>query len=472
MHEMYQAASEFNEPLFISPVMSPEPSAEDASLDPSPKPFSSAIGQMHEMYQTASEFNEPLVLSPVVLPEPLAEHAFEEQSLIDCNENDSVCTMFRCEGRSLNDKACRKRLSGHGSRGMICPDHADKLSFIRCARGCSSYCHVGCFHPTTRKAIVPNDVSWTCRCCPSAQNIIESKVASSQIEIDVNPHLLLSKKEGYSFQCEKSLHDHMRILGFIQITHHKNTKGEKISCIWKCHECNVRFNAKKSITADGSWTAGTLPHSATCSLYLEYHAEASSKHIMKQHEFARKPGLLEFIETLGACGEVRSDQIARAIAKRFDGFIVEPNLLYRTASKAQEIIFGKTTSDVMALQELSQRIIEGDGVLEFVYGNLHVGVYTRFCTRVLSSLELFLLLVMITLASLNVVANCLWCGVYTSFTYEPIWFTYQPICHAHTHVHISILAIGCGVYTRFYISYLLVVYTLASTVLAFFTTYF
>ena len=339
--------------------------------------------------------------------------------------DDACCVMFRCQGRTQDDKTCRKRGAGHGTRGAICPLHAERASFIRCANGCEFYCHVGCFDQLTRK---PISCSWICGFCPTATAVdsLKADAADDAVGDDSvgDSSQLFSEdkastetKEDCCFDSITDLHSHMRVLGFSQITHNQNTKREKISILYRCSECIRTFTAKRCSNDTESWKANPVPHLTSCS---HHHSEvddaAASKHIMKQHDFIKKPGLLEFIETLGACGEVRSDQIARAVAKHFDGAIVESNLLYRTAKKAQEKVFGRTTSDVMALQELAQRIVDGDGVLEFVYG---------VCSRVLVFLQFV-------------------CGVHT----RHLHFNCH-LCAWCRHLHVIVfLQFVCGVHTR------------------------
>jgi hypothetical protein len=290
---------------------------------------------------------------------------------------DDLCAMFRCEGRTVDDKACRKRSEGcHGKRGLICPVHATHSTFIKCANGCDCYIHVGCFWKSS-KAIEADNVSWNCgHCLSSVTPVAPLKGASVTPKIEGT--IESQPNDSCTFEDSKSLSDALRLQGFTKLTNHKNLAGTKVSYIFVCSVCDARFTAKKGKDADGSWYADPALHTATCLHNPANQKESSeTKHIMKQHEFAKKKGLLEYIEILGACGEVRADQLARAIAKKFDGTIVEPNLLFRTATKAKESVFGKSTSDVLALQELSQRIIDGDGVCEFVYGISFCGVDTQ-----------------------------------------------------------------------------------------------
>jgi hypothetical protein len=376
----------------------------------------------------------------------------------DSKVDEDVCAIFRCEGRAQNDRTCRKRGAGHGDdRSQICPVHANGSSFVRCAKGCEAYCHVGCFDQVTRKAI-SRDGSWTCGRCPpqSGGACVPLSLAAAgdadSSQKDVGSKSSIETIEDRCFESFTVLHSHMRILGFTQITSHKNSKGEKISIIWRCPECLSTFTAKRCSSDIEKWKARPTSHLPTCSEYSEVDVLADSKHIMKQHEFIKKPGLLEFIETLGACGEVRSDQIARAVAKHFDGAIVEPNLLYRTAKKAQEKHFGTTTSDVMALQELAQRIVDGDGVLEFVYGvclsrTHRIFAICLWCPHPSSALHLHF-----------ICHSCVWCRHSPHIVFfcnlfvvsTPVFCTTFAIrvCGVDTRLTSYFLQFVCGVHTR------------------------
>jgi hypothetical protein len=91
------------------------------------------------------------------------------------------------------------------------------------------------------------------------------------------------------------------------------------------------------------------------------------RNVLKHEDFNKVPGLIAFIESMGAAGAFRSDQMASAILRIFRA-TVEKSLLYRTAKKAHDTMFGKYQSDVLALQELAQKIEKDGGRLTWVYG--------------------------------------------------------------------------------------------------------
>ena len=89
--------------------------------------------------------------------------------------------------------------------------------------------------------------------------------------------------------------------------------------------------------------------------------------MLKHEDFTKVPGLLDYINQTGAANSYRSDQLATAILRLYRA-TVEKNLLFRTAKKAHDKIFGKNHSDVLALEELMESIEEDGGRLLWVYG--------------------------------------------------------------------------------------------------------
>lgn len=89
--------------------------------------------------------------------------------------------------------------------------------------------------------------------------------------------------------------------------------------------------------------------------------------VLKHEDFAKVPGLLDYINQTGAANSYRGDQLATAILRLFSA-TVEKNLLFRTTKKAHDNMFGKNHSDVLALEELMLRIGEDGGRLIWVYG--------------------------------------------------------------------------------------------------------
>ncbi len=89
--------------------------------------------------------------------------------------------------------------------------------------------------------------------------------------------------------------------------------------------------------------------------------------MLKHEDFGKVPGLFEYINAMGAANAFRSDQLATAILRIFRA-TVEKNLLFRTAKKAHDKMFGKNHSDVLALEELMHTIEEDGGRLMWVYG--------------------------------------------------------------------------------------------------------
>jgi hypothetical protein len=89
--------------------------------------------------------------------------------------------------------------------------------------------------------------------------------------------------------------------------------------------------------------------------------------VLKHEDFSRVPGLLAFIELNGASSAFRNDQMASAIMKLYNT-VVDKQLLYRTAKRAHDLMFGKTQSDVIALEEIRHMIEQDGGKLVWVTG--------------------------------------------------------------------------------------------------------
>jgi len=85
------------------------------------------------------------------------------------------------------------------------------------------------------------------------------------------------------------------------------------------------------------------------------------------------PGLLEYIEILGCVGEIRADQLQRAVRKQFNVH-VSSALLYRTAKNAHDEMFGSNISDIEELLKMSEDVADEGGFLKLFTGD--ISVYT------------------------------------------------------------------------------------------------
>jgi hypothetical protein len=100
------------------------------------------------------------------------------------------------------------------------------------------------------------------------------------------------------------------------------------------------------------------------------------KSVRYQYEFAKHPGLLEYIQTMACCGNIRQDQLARGVSLLFNVH-VDSQLLYRTATNAHEEMFGSSRSDVEELLEMEQSVGDHGGFLKLYLGALDcLTVYT------------------------------------------------------------------------------------------------
>jgi len=86
------------------------------------------------------------------------------------------------------------------------------------------------------------------------------------------------------------------------------------------------------------------------------------------HEFGQHPGLLEYIQIMSCAKALRADQLQRAISTVFNVH-VESQLLYRTAAKAHEEMFGSSISDVEELLRLETQVFEEGGFLKLFLGD-------------------------------------------------------------------------------------------------------
>jgi len=338
-----------------------------------------------------------------LVEEPTTPQTSIQQNTEPLTDAAKCSSSFRCRGRTSTDKACRKRIGGQThERGMVCPHHSETSSFVQCSNGCSSYIHVGCYDKN--REVVSNAI-WQCDSCPETPPQPTPELETS------GPDGMFSKEQEQDlgdattdhnlpmrYVDERTAHDAFRNAHFVTKNSYVNAAGAKCRIRWECTTCKVRLSSFKCRDSE-EWHAQSSQHLESCCHHVsaeDVAAEAaefqSSKHCRFHHDFSRWPSLLEFIETMGASGEVRSDQLARAIAKHFKGCIVEANLLFRTAKKANETMFGSNPCDIMALQLLANNIESEGGQLRFIFGKpplmyiTHVLLHICFQAETLASL--------------------------------------------------------------------------------------
>jgi hypothetical protein len=172
------------------------------------------------------------------------------------------------------------------------------------------------------------------------------------------------------FETEKDMYTFLRLQGY------RLNNTQRSGLTWECSFCSKRFYTKKK---DDRWSCPiTLPHDENCSrpvqpVVKDENDEACAGSIRYFHELGKYPGLVEYIEILGCTGEIRTDQMQRAIRVKFNVH-VSAALLYRTAQKAHEEMFGSNISDVEELLKMSEEVGDAGGFLRLFTGD--IGVYT------------------------------------------------------------------------------------------------
>jgi len=135
-----------------------------------------------------------------------------------------------------------------------------------------------------------------------------------------------------------------------------------------------RFYAKKM--KDDRWSCPlTIVHEEKCArpvnLKVKDEHDESSKGlptIRYFHEFGKYQGLLEYIEILGCVGEIRTDQLQRAVRQQYNVH-VSSQLLYRTAKNAHDEMFGSNISDIEELIKMQEEVGNEGGFLKLFTGN-------------------------------------------------------------------------------------------------------
>ena len=130
---------------------------------------------------------------------------------------------------------------------------------------------------------------------------------------------------------------------------------------------------------DDRWSAPiTIVHEDKCSKPVNSQVKEEkdedckgSSSVRYFHEFGQYPGLLEYIEILGCLGEIRTDQMQRAVRQQFNVH-VSTQLLYRTAKNAHDEMFGSNISDIEELLKMSEDVGEEGGFLKLFTGGMLV----------------------------------------------------------------------------------------------------
>jgi hypothetical protein len=234
---------------------------------------------------------------------------------------------------------------------------ADK--WRRCA-GCPTVVHQLCVGD------LDLDV-WKCPSCTQARSNISTSNPTEDCDAD----------ERQVFETESDMYTFLRDQGY------RTNNTQKTGKTWECSYCYKTFYAKKM--KDDRWSCPLIiVHEDKCSrpvkpVVKEELVEARNKGAVQYfHEFGKYPGLLEYIEILGCTDEMRSDQLQRAVSKKFRVH-VSAGLLYRTAKNAHDEMFGSNISDIEELLNMSKEVCDEGGFLKLFTGDL--SVYTTLSVK-------------------------------------------------------------------------------------------
>lgn len=256
-------------------------------------------------------------------------------------------------GQHCEGNGCRKMVSKH-CRRLVCPTCMPPQSFMKCAAGCNAYIHIGCIDCTGMHVVASQ--SWMCNSCTSVSGEAEEPAPTC---IDGCTH---DGKE--RFDDEDAAYSQLRSRGFKISTRYNDTIQ------WICTHCKTTFPCKALKDGSAKWgvTSANVRHLANCTKVILPATQPDDVRMIRYlHDFANYHGLQEFIETMGATGEVRIDQLYRSCQKTFNVH-VDKSLLFRTAKNAEEEMFGKTVSDVLELEKMCQRVKGEGGNLTLVRG--------------------------------------------------------------------------------------------------------
>ena len=227
---------------------------------------------------------------------------------------------------------------------------------MKCASGCNAYIHIGCIDGTGMQVVASQ--SWMCSSCVA---LVISGGAEQPASTCIDGCTHDGKER---FDDEDAAYSQLRSRGFKISTRYNDTIQ------WICTHCKATFPCKALKDASAKWgvISANVRHLATCTKVILPPSQPDEVRMIRYlHDFANYKGLQEFIETMGATGEVRIDQLYRSVQKKF-AVHVDKSLLFRTAKNAEEEMFGKTVSDVLELEKMCQRVKGEGGNLTLVRG--------------------------------------------------------------------------------------------------------
>jgi len=268
---------------------------------------------------------------------------------------------------------CRRQVLNH-PRGVVCTTCMPSDKWRRCT-GCAAVAHYLCVGDLELD-------SWKCPSCdkststptddcvdPGGPKVVHDAANPSAKS---NSNSTEDCEERQIFQTEGEMYTTLRDQGYRISNTQANGKT------WQCSWCSKTFYSKKS--KDGIWSCPlSIVHEDECSrpvkpVVKEEEAEGRNKAAVQYfHELGKYPGLLEYIEILGCTDELRADAMQRAVRKKF-GVHVSAGLLYRTAKKAHDEMFGSNISDIEELLKMSSEVGDEGGFLKLFTGD--ISVYT------------------------------------------------------------------------------------------------
>ena len=264
----------------------------------------------------------------------------------------SPCCTFFCSKHK-----CRRQVQSH-HRGIVCTTCMPSEKWLRCSgTGCAAVVHADCAEDL--------DEQWKCPSC--------STKASEGLP-DVHASAPKAKEycdECHIFESEADMYTFLRKEGY------RLNNTQSSGKTWECCYCHKTFYAKRM--KDDRWSAPiTIVHEDKCSKPVKSQVKEEKVEDVKGarsvryfHEIGQYPGLLEYIEILGCLGEIRTDQMQRAVRQQFNVH-VSTQLLYRTAKNAHDEMFGSNISDIEELLKLSEDVDNEGGFLKLFTGGVVV----------------------------------------------------------------------------------------------------
>jgi hypothetical protein len=309
------------------------------------------------------------------------EHSDQGASSASQAEVEPRKSAFKQCGEPCDKVGCRLMRFKHQKR-LVCTTCMPATSFKSCSQLlCKNVIHADCLLDDA----IP---TWTCRSCTSATvqstHADESDDAAASIPgvngtsasgSTTKPTSADAVKSEAKLQVDEEdvCHDAVVFDSLSDAKQELRLRGFKVKettdkfVRYVCTSCDApNFRLRLAPAQSGGWACRPSVHCSGCPQKLQ--EKDGVKVIRYQHEFALVEGLKEYIECLGATGEMRADQLFRSVKAKFHVH-VESQLLYRTARAAHDDMFGENVSDVNELMQLGERIKAEGGTFRLVLGS-------------------------------------------------------------------------------------------------------